>query len=60
MFDDAYPEQLWQRLVMEHPRATDEEIQLLFFDALIDNEDLRMVVIERFFDDIKKSLRSLH
>jgi hypothetical protein len=39
---DATPEQLWQRIVRENPRASDEDIQCLFISALIDDEDLRL------------------
>ena len=55
MVDDT-PEQLWQRIVRENPRASDEDIQCLFISALIDDEDLRLQIIERFFKDIRKRL----
>ena len=55
MVDDT-PEQLWQRIVKENPRASDEDIQCLFIAALIDDEDLRLQIIERFFKDIRKRL----
>ena len=53
---DATPEQLWQRIVRENPRASDEDIQCLFISALVDNEDLRLQILERFFKDIRKRL----
>jgi hypothetical protein len=53
---DATPEQLWQRIVRENPRASDEDIQCLFIAALIDDEDLRLQILERFFKDIRKRL----
>ena len=53
MVDDT-PEQLWQRIVKENPRASDEDIQCLFIAALIDDDDLRLQIIERFFKDIRK------
>ena len=53
MVDDT-PEQLWQRIVKENPRASDEDIQCLFIAALIDDEDLRLQIIERFFKDVRK------
>ena len=53
---DATPEQLWQRIVRENPRASDEDIQCLFISALIDDEDLRLQILERFFKDIRKRL----
>ena len=53
---DATPEQLWQRIVRESPRASDEDIQCLFVSALIDDEDLRLQILERFFKDIRKRL----
>jgi len=53
MVDDT-PEQLWKRIVSENPRASDEDIQCLFIAALIDDEDLRLQIIERFFKDIRK------
>jgi hypothetical protein len=33
---DATAEQLWQRIVRENPRASDEEIEYLYLGALID------------------------
>jgi len=51
---DNTPEQLWQRIVRENPRASDEDIQCQFIAALIDDEDLRLQIIERFFKDIRK------
>ena len=56
MVDDT-PEKLWQRIVRENPRASDEDIQCLFIAALIDDEDLRLQIIERFFKDMRKRLR---
>ena len=53
MVDDT-PEQLWQRIVKENPRASDEDIQCLFIAALIDEDDLRLQIIERFFKDVRK------
>jgi len=53
---DDTPEQLWQRIVRENPRASDEDIQCLFISALIDDEDLRLQILERFFKDIRKRL----
>ena len=53
MVDDT-PEQLWQRIVGENPRASDEDIQCLFIAALIDDDDLRLQIIERFFKDVRK------
>jgi hypothetical protein len=50
------PEQLWQRIQMENPRASDEEIEWLFLGAVIDDEDLRQQILERFFKDIRKRL----
>jgi hypothetical protein len=55
MVDDT-PEQLWQRIVRDNPRASDEDIQCMFIAALIDDEDLRLQIIERFFKDIRKRL----
>ena len=55
MVDDT-PEQLWQRIVKENPRASDEDIQCLFIAALIDDDDLRLQIIERFFKDVRKRL----
>ena len=53
MVDDT-PEQLWQRIVRENPRASDEDIQCLFIAALIDEDDLRLQILERFFNDVRK------
>ena len=53
---DATPEQLWQRIVKENPRASDEEIEFLFLDAVIDDEDLGVQILNRFFKDIRKRL----
>ena len=53
---DTTPEQLWQRIVKENPRASDEEIEFLFLDAVIDDEDLRLQILERFFKDMRKRL----
>ena len=53
MVDDT-PEQLWQRIVLENPHASDEDIQCLFIAALIDDDDLRLQIIERFFKDVRK------
>ena len=50
------PEQLWHRIVRENPRASDEDIQCLFIAALIDDDDLRLQIIERFFKDVRKRL----
>ena len=55
MVDDT-PEQLWRRIVIENPRASDEDIQCLFIAALIDDDDLRLQIIERFFKDMRKRL----
>jgi hypothetical protein len=55
MADDT-PEQLWQRIVRENPRASDEDIQCRFIAALIDEDDLRLQILERFFKDIRKRL----
>ena len=55
MVDDT-PEQLWQRIVRENPRASDEDIQCLFIAALTDDDDLRLQIIERFFKDVRKRL----
>jgi hypothetical protein len=33
---DATAEQLWQRIVRENPRASDEEIEYLYLGAVID------------------------
>ena len=51
---DATPEQLWQRIVKEN--ASDEEIEFLFLDAVIDDEDLGVQILNRFFKDIRKRL----
>jgi hypothetical protein len=51
---DATPEQLWQRIVRENPRASDEDIQCM--SALMDDENLRLQILERFFKDIRKRL----
>jgi hypothetical protein len=51
---DNTPEQLWHRIVRENPRASDEDIRCQFIAALIDDEDLRLQIIERFFKDIRK------
>ena len=53
---DDTPEQLWQRIVRENPRASDEDVQCLFIAALIDDEDLRLQLLERFFKDMRKKL----
>jgi hypothetical protein len=53
---DDTPEQLWQRIVRENPRATDEDVQCLFIAALLDDEDLRLQLLERFFKDMRKKL----
>ena len=53
---DDTPEQLWQRIVRENPRASDEDIQCMFIAALIDDDDLRLQIIERFFKDMRKKL----
>jgi hypothetical protein len=53
---DATPEQLWQRIVRENPYASDEDIQCLFIAALIDDWDLRLQLLERFFKDMRKKL----
>jgi len=50
------PEQLWQRIVLENPHASDEDIQCLFMAALIDDWDLRRQLLERFFKDMRKKL----
>jgi len=55
MVDDT-PEQLWQRIVRENPRASDEDIQCRFIAALIDEDNLRLQILERFFKDIRKRL----
>jgi hypothetical protein len=52
----------WVRLarsaekIAENPRASDEDIQCLFIGALIDDEDLRLQLLERFFKDMRKRL----
>jgi hypothetical protein len=56
LIGDATPEQLWQRIVRENPRASDDEIEWLFLGAVIDDEDLRLQILERFFKDIRKRL----
>jgi hypothetical protein len=53
---DTTPEQLWQRIVRENLRASDEEIECLFISAFIDDEDLRLQIFERFINDIRKRL----
>ena len=53
---DATPEQLWQRIVRENPRASDKEIEWLFLGAVNDDENLRLQILERFFKDIRKRL----
>jgi hypothetical protein len=53
---DDTPEQLWQRIVRENPRASDEDVQCLFIAALIDDEDLRLQLLERFLKDMRKKL----
>ena len=53
---DDTPEQLWQRIVRENPCASDEDVQCLFIAALIDDEDLRLQLLERFFKDMRKKL----
>ena len=53
---DATPEQLWQRIVRENPRASDKEIEFLFLDAVIDDEDLGAQILQQFFKDIRKKL----
>ena len=55
MVDDT-PEQLWRRIVIENPRASDEDIQCRFIAALIDEDNLRLQILERFFKDIRKRL----
>ena len=52
--EDATAEQLWQRIVKEN--ASDEEIEFLFLDAVIDDEDLGVQILNRFFKDIRKRL----
>jgi hypothetical protein len=51
---DDTPEQLWQRIVRENPRASDEDIQCLFIAALTDDDHLRLQIIEQFFKDVRK------
>ena len=53
---DATPEQLWQRIVRENPRASDKKIEFLFLDAVIDDEDLGAQILQQFFKDIRKRL----
>ena len=53
---DTAPEQLWQRILMENPRASDEEIEWLFIDAVIDDPDLGLRILKRYFKDIRKRL----
>ena len=53
---DATPEQLWQRIVRENPRASDEEIEWLFLGTVVDNQDLGLQILERLFKDIRKRL----
>ena len=53
---DTTPEQLWQRIVRENPCASDKEIEWLFLGAVIDDEDLRQQILERFFKDMRKRL----
>jgi hypothetical protein len=53
---DATPEQLWQRIVRENPRASDEEIEWLFLGSVIDDQDLGLQILERLFKDIRKRL----
>jgi hypothetical protein len=53
---DDTPEQLWQRIVRENPCASDEDVQCLFIAALIDDEDLRLKLLERFFKEMRKKL----
>ena len=58
--NDATPEALWQRLVRENPRASELAIRRLFLAVLVDDENLRLQMLEQFFEDMKKRLRSLH
>ena len=51
---DATPEQLWQRIVRENPRASDEDIKCLFIAGIVDDEDLGLQLLERFFTDMRK------
>ena len=51
---DATPEQLWQRIVRENPRASDEDIRCLFIGAIVDDEDLGPQLLEGFFNDMRK------
>ena len=53
---DTTPEQLWQRIARENPRASDKEIEWLFLGAVIDDENLGLQILERFFKDIRKRL----
>jgi hypothetical protein len=53
---DVTPEQLWQRIVRENPRASDEEIEWLFLGAVIDDQDLGQQILERLFKDMRKRL----
>ena len=53
---DITPEELWQRIVRENPRASDKEIEFLFLDAVIDDEDLGAQILQQFFKDIRKRL----
>ena len=53
---DATPEQLWQRIVRENRRASDEEIEWLFLGSVIDDQDLGLQILERLFKDIRKRL----
>jgi hypothetical protein len=53
---DATPEQLWQRIVRENPRASDKEIEWLFLGAVIVDEDIGQQILERFFKDMRKRL----
>jgi hypothetical protein len=50
------PKQLWHRIVLENPHVSDEDIQCLFIAALIDDWDLRLQLLERFFKDMRKRL----
>jgi hypothetical protein len=51
---DTTPEQLWQRIVRENPRASDEDIKCLFIAGIVDDEDLGLQLLERFFTDMRK------
>ena len=53
---DATPEQLWQRIVRENPRASDKKIEFLFLDAVIDDEGLGAQILQQFFKEIRKKL----